>query len=217
MAEAMRNYLARLGWAHGDEEIIPTDKLIKWFDLKGINKAPARLDIEKLQHINGHYIRSSDENRLMTEISALIERDDFGQDLTFDKQLIDLETLKQSLPFLSERSKTLVELLNSASYLFQSIPLTFEAKATKTLSKDQVPEILSKLKNELENCTNWEKEEIELVLKQFAADQSLKFGQIAPPLRAVLTGSTVSPGIYDVLYSLGQQESLKRIEAFFKP
>ena len=216
LAEAMRNYLARLGWAHGDEEIIPTDKLIEWFDLKSINKAPARLDIEKLQHINGHYIRNTDTSALMTEISALIERDDFGQDLTFDKQLIDFETLKQSLPFLSERSKTLVELLNAAGYLFQSIPLTFEAKATKTLAKDQVPEILIGLKNELENCQNWEKDEIERLLKQFAADKGLKFGQIAPPLRAVLTGSTVSPGIYDVLYSLGQQESLKRIEAFFK-
>ena len=153
----------------------------------------------------------------MSEIQALVERDDFGQELSYDKHLIDLETLKQSLPFLSERSKTLVELLNSAKYLFQSVPLTFEAKATKILGKDQVSEILTGLRNELESCQNWEKAEIERLLKQFAADKGLKFGQIAPPLRAVLTGSTVSPGIYDVLYSLGRQESLKRIEAFFKP
>lgn len=211
---AMRNYLARLGWSHGDDEIISSDQLIEWFDLDGINKAPSRFDIAKLDHINGHYIRESDANILLGALKAMVALDGFGEQLSFDKALIDLNVLEKALPFLRARAKTLIELLNSAAYLFIKSPISVDEKAQKALNDEIVPEILRDLKVALAGVNNWEIEAIEPVLKGYAAEKGLKFGKIAPPLRAVLTGSTVSPGIYDVLYSLGQTEVLKRIEDF---
>ncbi len=224
LAPAMRNYLARLGWSHGDDEIIPTDKLIEWFDLDGVNKAPARFDFDKLNHINGHYIRTLETNDLLGAISAMVGLDDFGKDnndgvapkLDFDQSLIDYDKLGAALPFLRERSKTLIELLNSARYLFVSVPLEIDEKAQKNLSAETAKPLLLDLHKQLQICSEWDKEALESLLKGFASDQGLKFGKIAPVLRSVLTGSTVSPGIYDVLYSLGKQESLKRIESFLK-
>jgi len=216
LPEGMRNYLAKLGWSHGDDEIIPTDKLIEWFDLSGINKAPARFDMAKLDHINGHYVSLSSDDEIMKDLTSLIEDDVFTPELSFSSNLIDLKTIAPNLSFLKERSKTLIELLETAAYLFKSIPLDMDAKAEKALNKDGVNDILIGVLSKFTNLQEWNRDGIEALLKDYASEHDLKFGKIAPPLRSALTGSMVSPGIYDVIHSLGREEVLKRLEAVIK-
>ncbi len=211
LPEAMRNYLARLGWSHGDDEIIPTDKLIEWFDLDGINKAPARFDMAKLDHINGHYITESSDDEVLEALKSLINDNEFTPELSYSADLIDLERLKLCLPFLRERAKTLIELIETAAYLFKSCPLDMDAKAQKALEKEGVSEILKGVHTQFTSLEDWNRDNIETLLKDYAQNHDLKFGKIAPPLRSALTGSMVSPGIYDVIHSLGRDEVLKRI------
>lgn len=211
LPEGLRNYLARLGWSHGDEEIISTEQLIEWFDLEGINKAPARFDIAKLDHVNGHYIREADPTKLIEDLKSLIQKGLPDLELPYFVEKIDYEAFLAAMPFLQERAKTLLELLSVASYLFVTTPLPMEDKARKILENAEVKSILMGLSYRLEQINDWERDELETVLKQYAADEELKFGKIAPPLRAVLTGTSNSPGIYDVLYSLGRKQSLHRI------
>lgn len=214
LPDAMCNYLARLGWSHGDEEIIPPAKLVELFNIEGINKAAARFDIAKLDHINSHYIRSLSDDELIKAISSLYNDEKAASGLPIAFGMVNFDVLRSALPFLKERAKTLIELLTGAKYLFVTLPLEIDEKAQKVLDKDGVKQILSGVLSVLKVSEPWDKETIEQVLKQYASDNGLKFGNIAPPIRSVLTGSTVSPGIYDVLYSLGKEESLKRIENF---
>lgn len=214
LPDAMCNYLARLGWSHGDEEIIPPAKLVELFNIEGINKAAARFDVAKLDHINSHYIRSISDEALIEAVKALYNDEAIKNGLPIASDKVNFNVLQSALPFLKERAKTLIELLDGAKYLFTEIPLNIDDKAQKNLDKEGVKEILSGVFSVLEACDIWDKETIEQSLKQYASDNGLKFGNIAPPIRSVLTGSTVSPGIYDVLYSLGKEESLKRIEHF---
>ena len=211
LPEAMRNYLARLGWSHGDDEIIPTDKLIEWFDLDGINKAPARFDMAKLDHINGHYITKSSDDEVLGALKSLIDDNEFTPELSYSADLIDLERLKPCLPFLRDRAKTLIELIETAAYLFRSCPLDMDAKAQKALEKEGVSEILKGVHAQFTSLEDWNRDSIEALLKDYAKIHDLKFGKIAPPLRSALTGSMVSPGIYDVIHSLGRDEVLKRL------
>lgn len=211
LPEAMRNYLARLGWSHGDDEIIPTDKLIEWFDLDGINKAPARFDMAKLDHINGHYITESSDDEVLGALKSLIDDNEFTPEVSYSSDLIDLERLKPCLPFLRERAKTLIELIETAAFLFKSCPLDMDAKAQKALEKEGVSEILKGVHTQFTSLEDWNRDSIETLLKDYAETHDLKFGKIAPPLRSALTGSMVSPGIYDVIHSLGRDEVLKRL------
>lgn len=211
LPEGLRNYLARLGWSHGDEEIISTEQLIEWFDLDAINKAPARFDIQKLDHVNGHYIRIADDERLIDDLKELINSGELKTEFTYDVRKIDFERFKAALPFLKERAKTLIELLEVASYLFVSLPIPIEPKAAKALEKPGASEILNGLSEVIEGVNDYEKTELESALKEFADKRELKFGQVAQPLRSALTGTPNSPGIYDVLVSLGKAETLRRI------
>ena len=211
LSEAMINYLVRLGWSHGDDEIIPRQKIVEWFDLEGINKAPSRFDIAKLQSINVHYIRGSDDDRLIDELRFLVDHHLEALGLRVQKNEIDMKKIRAALPFLRDRAKTLIELIFEAQYLFISRPIELDEKSIKQLSSEGVENILRGIHTELDKLSGWSKETIEGALKTYASDHDLKFGKIAPPLRAALTGSTVSPGIYDVLYSLGKTESLLRI------
>lgn len=213
LREAMVNYLIRLGWSHGDDEIMSVEQMVEWFNLEGINKAPARFDITKLDFINSHYIREADDDKLIDELKYLLDNHEQSLDIPFEANKIDFDKLKAALPFLRERAKTLIDLINSANYLFLSIPLQFDDKASKQLEAEGVDSILSGAYFALEASSQWDHLSIETALKDYATSQNLKFGKIAPPLRAILTGSMVSPGIYDVLYSLGKEESLKRIQA----
>ena len=214
LPEAMRNYLARLGWAHGDDEFISTAQLIDWFDFDGINKAPARFDLAKLDHINAHYLRVLSDDALIKAIEDFLGLEGVEKELGYAPSAVDLEDLKTSLPFLKERSKTLIELLQGAAYLFQDPPFSLDDKARKIVDKEGVRALMLDLFDVLSDCQNWEKETLEPLVKGYADKKELKLGKIAPLIRVVLTGRTVSPGIYDVLYSLGRTRALARMKSF---
>jgi len=203
------NYLARLGWAHGDDEIFSIEQAIEWFDLDGIGKAAARFDFAKLANLNGNYIRESDDQSLVDAIAALLpemeEETAFGSDLDPDAR----EKLLFSMPGLKERAKTLVELVQSAEYLVQARPLDLTEKAAGLLD-DDARGALADLASRLDTC-NWKVSDLEEVVRTFAEEKDLKLGKVAQPLRAALTGTTISPGIFDVLMALGRDESLLRI------
>ncbi|SDU11439.1 glutamate--tRNA ligase [Stappia sp. ES.058] len=209
---AMRNYLARLGWSHGDEEIFPTEQLIEWFDLDAIGKSASRFDMQKLQNLNGHYMRAQSTDELMRDFAAFLPHAEGGpavqswlSDSTHDKMFRD------ALPGLKERAKTLVELLESAEYLWASRPLVLDEKAEKLLSADGARGALADLHEKLSALDTWNAETTEAAVRAFADEADLKLGKVAQPLRAALTGKGTSPGIFDVLDVLGREESLGRI------
>lgn len=210
LPDAMRNYLARLGWSHGDDEIISTAQLIEWFDLAGINKGAARFDFAKLENLNGHYIRAYADETLVGELLSFIKRFDnsvyeaIGDIKTIEKQLL------MAMPGLKERAKTMRELTISAGFLFAKRPLTLDDQALKMLDSD-ARVVLHDILPVLEALKDWCAEAIEITIKDFVKKQDLKLGKLAQPLRAALTGTTKSPGIYDVIAVLGQDETLLRI------
>lgn len=206
LPEAMRNYLVRLGWSHGDDEIFSTEQAIEWFNLESIGRSPARFDFAKLENLNGHYIRESDDERLVDDTIALMTRVDGWQtDAVFRSKLLAL------MPGLKERAKTLVELGRGAAFLLARRPLTCDDKASQLLN-DESRALLSRLALRLEARNDWALEDIEATVRAFAEEENLKLGKVAQPLRAAVTGSTVSPPIFDVLATLGREESLGRIK-----
>ena len=204
LPEAMRNYLLRLGWSHGDDEIISTDQAIEWFNLEAIGKSPARVDFKKLDNLNGHYMRASDDARLATEIDALRR----GRGLA-GLGSGQREKLIAAMPGLKERAKTLVELSDAAQYLFATRPLKLDDKANKLLT-EKSRQTLAKLAPVLRQ-SEWTAQALESAVRTFADGNGLKLGDVAQPLRAALTGLTTSPPIFDVLSVLGPEESLGRI------
>lgn len=206
LPEAMRNYLVRLGWSHGDDEIFSTEQAIEWFNLESIGRSPARFDFAKLENLNGHYIREMDDTRLADDTIALMSRlDGWATDESFRLKLIAL------MPGLKERAKTLVELGKSAAFLLARRPLTCDDKALQLLNPE-ARSLLARLASRLESRNDWEVSEIEATVRSFAEDENLKLGKVAQPLRAAVTGSTVSPPIFDVLATLGREEALGRIK-----
>ncbi|MFO7856701.1 MAG: glutamate--tRNA ligase [Paracoccaceae bacterium] len=206
LPEALRNYLARLGWAHGDEEFFSDAQAQAWFDLSGINKAAARFDFAKLAHLNGMHIRASDDARLVEACLDVLEaRDEPKPDAT------RLAQLAQAMPGLKERSKTVVELLEMAHYLLVDRPLEPDEKAAKLLSGD-APIVLARFVARLRDASEWEAATLESAARDFAEAEGLKLGKVAQPLRAALTGRAVSPGVFDVMVTLGREETLARLE-----
>ena len=205
LPEAMRNYLVRLGWSHGDDEIFSTAQAIEWFNLESIGRSPARFDFAKLENLNGHYIREADDERLADDVIALMTRlNGWRTDETFRRKLIAL------MPGLKERAKTLVELGQGAAFLLAQRPLSFDDKALQLLNPE-ARALLARLVSRLEAHNDWELAGIEATIRSFAEEENLKLGKVAQPLRAAVTGSTVSPPIFDVLATLGREESLGRI------
>ena len=205
LPEAMRNYLARLGWSHGDEEIFSTGQAIEWFNLESIGRSPARFDFAKLENLNGHYIRSADDERLANDTISLMTRlDGWTADAAFRAKLIAL------MPGLKERAKTLVELGKSAAFLLAQRPLSCDGKALQILNSD-ARALLARLAGRLETGNGWAADKIEATVRTFAEEENLKLGEVAQPLRAAVTGGTVSPPIFDVLATLGREEALGRI------
>ena len=209
LPEALRNYLVRLGWSHGDDEIISNAQMLDWFNLENIGRSAARFDFKKLENLNGHYIRSSNDKDLIAAIKSSLHEFEGCDDLSLTDE--DWQRFELAMPGLKERAKTLVELVNSARYLFAKRPLSFDKKARKQLS-DEAKAILKQLVNAFGDVEDWSLETLEVVVKEFAKNNDLKLGKIAQPLRAALTGTTVSPGIYDVLFVLGKEESLARLK-----
>jgi glutamyl-tRNA synthetase len=212
LPEAMRNYLARLGWSHGDDEIFSTAQMIEWFELDGIGKSAARFDFAKLENLNGHYMREADDARLLTALKDMLPHVEGGKEML--EALSDAGNeakLLASMAGLKERAKTLVELQNSAGFLFASRPLAMEEKARKLLD-DGGRDVMASLLGKLEDVSDWSVETLESAVREFAESQELKLGKVAQPLRASLTGSTQSPPIFDVLAVLGRDEALGRLK-----
>ena len=211
LPQAMRNYLARLGWSHGDEEIMSLEDMIKWFGMDAVGQSAARFDFRKLENLNGHYMRATDDAELLEHWKVyLAHADDGAAVLDWMSDVANAKTALIALPGLKERAKTLVELTDSASYLWRQRPLENDEKAIKILT-DDARAILGDLNGVLSGVADWQAEPLEAAVKAYAEDKDLKLGKVAQPLRAALTGRGTSPGIYDVLIALGRDESLARI------
>lgn len=207
---AMRNYLARLGWSHGDDEIFSTDEMIAWFTLEGIGKSAARFDFAKLENLNGHYMRSTDDAALMAAFLATLPHLEGGPALAERLDDAGRARIEALLPGLKERAKTLLDLLDGVQFLVASRPLAFDEKAAKILA-DGGAEVLKALLPHLEKVAEWTVEATDEAVRTFAEAEGLKLGKVAQPLRAALTGRSTSPGIFEVLAVLGKDESLGRI------
>jgi glutamyl-tRNA synthetase len=207
LPEAMRNYLLRLGWSHGDDEIIPTSKAIEWFNLEHIGRAPSRFDFKKLENLNGHYIREMDDAALTEHTIATASHLNPGISLTE----LARQRIQSSMPGLKARAKTLVELAQSAEFLFADGPRALDAGATKLLG-DEARARLGRLLPSLEQ-SDWNSAALEAAVRAFAEQEGAKLGDIAQPLRAALTGKSTSPPVFDVLTVLGREEALTRLRA----
>ena len=200
LPEAMRNYLLRLGWSHGDDEFISTAQAIEWFNLDNIGRSPARVDFKKLDNVNGHYMRQASDEALADATLPFLKT----------PATADLRTkLIAAMPGLKERAKTLVELADNASFLVVKRPLSPDDKAQKLLTPD-ARSVLARLQPALEQAP-WDAAALDAAVRHFAEHNGLKLGTVAQPLRAALTGRSTSPGIFDVLVVLGRAESLARI------
>ncbi|MEO0906440.1 MAG: glutamate--tRNA ligase [Pseudomonadota bacterium] len=200
MSDALFNYLLRLGWGYGDREEITRAEAIELFDLSGVGKSPSRFDLKKLENLNGHYIRETDDALLTPLVAQRIEGD------------VDTDLLERAMPVLKTRAKNLNELAEGAGFLFAKRPLEMTEKAAKLLDDDGRVR-LSAVSAALAKENDWTSEALEATTKSLAEELELGFGKLAQPMRAALTGTTTSPGIFDVLVLLGREESLARIDA----
>ncbi|NLR71438.1 glutamate--tRNA ligase [Novosphingobium sp. ERN07] len=207
LPEAVFNYLLRLGWGHGDEEIISRDQAVEWFDIGDVNKGASRFDLKKLLNLNGHYLREADDARLASLVAPKLAVLEPGFDATSGMDL-----LARAMPVLKVRAADLNELAAGAVFLFAQRPLPMAEKAAALLT-DDARAILTKVAFRLEGENGWTTENLEATVKQMAEELGIGLGKIAQPLRASLTGQTTSPGIFDVLALLGKDESLARIRA----
>ncbi|MEJ7925336.1 glutamate--tRNA ligase [Sphingobium sp. AN641] len=205
LPEAVLNYLLRLGWGHGDEELIPLARAIELFDLSGVGRSPSRFDLKKLENLNGHYLREADDARLAAlvapRVAALL-----GHDLPDS----GLPLLTAAMASLKPRARTLNEIAEGALFLFKNCPLDFDDKASALLD-DSARVLVEKTSDALGSVQTWTIEAIEETLRRVAEDAGLGLGKVAQPLRAALTGRTTSPGIFDVLFLLGKDESILRL------
>ncbi|MDE2410682.1 MAG: glutamate--tRNA ligase [Sphingomonadales bacterium] len=204
LPEALFNYLLRLGWGHGDDEIISRNQAVEWFDIAHVGKGAARFDLAKLQNLNGHYLREADDARLATLVAPRMAG------------AVDLDLLTRAMPVIKVRAKDLNELAAGAAFLFATRPLTIEAKADALLT-DEARALLGDISARIGAIGDWSLETLEASLKAMAEERGLGLGKLAQPLRAALTGQTTSPGIFDVLVLLGRDESLARIDAQASP
>ncbi|MBB5046331.1 glutamyl-tRNA synthetase [Rhodopseudomonas rhenobacensis] len=207
---ALRNYLVRLGWGHGDQEIFSTEEMIEAFDLPAIGRSAARFDFAKLENLNGHYIRHADDQSLVTMLEDVLRYIPHGADVAAKINDTTRAQLLQAMPGLKERAKTLLELIDSAGFILADRPLPIEPKAQAVLTAD-TRKLIAQLRAALETVTSWSAATTEAAMRAFAEQHGLKLGAVAQPLRVALTGRTTSPGIFDVLAVLGRQECLSRL------
>jgi glutamyl-tRNA synthetase len=199
LPEAVSNYLLRLGWGHGDDEIISREQAIEWFELDHVGKSPSRFDFKKLENLNGHYIREADDRRLAALIAPRLGIDD-GQ----------TELLVKAMPELKARAHTVNQLAEGAEFLFAKRPIEPDS-AAKALLDETGRSLLGAAHASLSKVSDWNHDALDASIRAVAEAQGAKLGKLAQPLRAALTGRTTSPGIFDVLALLGKDESLARI------
>jgi glutamyl-tRNA synthetase len=210
LPEALLNYLARLGWSHGDDEVMSIADMISWFDIKDVNKGAARFDFAKLEALNGVHMRAMDDARLTEIFLATLPHLPGGEALAARFDDAARARLLAAMPGLKERAKTLVELADSTYFLIADRPLQFDEKAASILdagAKKVLGDILPRFKA----LTEWSASSTEAAVRVYAEEEGLKLGKVAQPLRAALTGRSTSPGVFDVLAVLGREESLARI------
>jgi glutamyl-tRNA synthetase len=207
---ALRNYLVRLGWSHGDQEIFSTEEMIKTFDLAGIGRSAARFDFAKLESLNGHYIRHTDDRSLLNMFERMLDYVPSAANLKTKLNDGTRAQLLKAMPQLKERAKTLVELVDASYFIFADRPLQIEPKALTILTPEN-RELIGKLWTELKAVAPWNGQTTEAAMRAFAEEHGLKLGAVAQPLRVALTGRTTSPGIFDVLSVLGREESMARL------
>jgi glutamyl-tRNA synthetase len=205
LPEAVDNYLLRLGWGHGDDEIISRSQAIEWFDLPQVGKSPSRFDFKKLENLNAHYIREADDARLVELVSPQLG---VGDD--------QKEVLLRAMPELKARAHTLDQLADGARFLFDRRPLEVEEGAAALLTSE-ARQILASAHARLGALAEWDAASLEAAIREVAEGSGVKLGKLAQPLRAALTGRTTSPGIFDVLALLGRDESLARIADQMEP
>jgi glutamyl-tRNA synthetase len=208
LPEAMRNYLARLGWSHGDDEIFTTEQMIEWFSFENIGRSAARFDYAKLENLNGHYMRSTADETLLQAFLGFLGHSADGQALLKKIDEGMKAKLLRALPGLKERAKTLQELKAASAFLFDD-PQP-DVKAQQILQGEGL-QMLKSIYPVLEANTSWTEASLEADVKHFASKHGLKLGQIAQPLRAALTGASTSPGIFDVMVVLEKPATLRRI------
>ena len=206
LPEAMRNYLLRLSWGHGDDEIISDAQAIEWFDFVDVVRSPARFDVAKLNNLNGHYIRQADDKRLTDLIMPQIETILEGEIASESEARI-----LAGMPNLKERAKTIIELAESAVFYARSRPMPLTPKAEKILD-ETARQNLAKLRNEYASHSEWTSGTLEELARSFAEREELKLGKVAQPIRAALTGTNVSPPIFSVMEVLGQEETVARLD-----
>jgi glutamyl-tRNA synthetase len=202
LPEAMRNYLLRLGWSHGDEEIIPTEQAIRWFDLDAVGRSPARFDMDKLLALNAHYLREADDGRLVDLIAA---RRGAAPDPSAKARL------RAGMAGLKQRARTVIELADSADVYIADATIVLDDKA-RALLDDSARARLGRLRERLASVSVWDAARLEDAVRQVAEAEGVKLGAIAQPLRAALTGRTVSPGIFKVMVVLGRDLTLGRLD-----
>lgn len=210
LPEALRNYLVRLGWAHGDQEIFSTDEMTAVFDLKNVGRSPARFDFTKLESINGHYMRKTEDAALLEALRPVLPHVEGGEAIAAALTPAKEAQWLAAMPGLKERAKTLVELIDGSRFLFATRPLPMDEKAREILAKDGKA-ILGRLLARLEALPVWEAAGLEEAVRAEAEASGLKLGALAQPLRAALTGRATSPGIFEVLVVLGREECLGRL------
>ena len=199
LPEALSNYLLRLGWGHGDDEIIAIAQAVEWFDLDHVGKSPSRFDLKKLENLNGHYMREADDDRLAGLVAPKLGLDAEGGAL-----------LTRAMPELKARAHDLNQLADGAAFLFAARPLAIDDKAAALLTDDARGD-LAAVHGALALVASWDHDSTDAAVREVAERLGLKLGKLAQPLRAALTGKTTSPGIFDVLALLGKEESLGRI------
>ena len=210
LPHALCNYLARLGWSHGDDEVMSIDDMVRWFAVEDINKGAARFDFKKLEALNGIHMRQMDSEPLLEALLDTLPHLENAGSLASGMTDERKGQLLQAMPGLKDRAKTLVELADSAGFLFASRPLELDEKAASILDSD-ARALLADLQPKLAAATAWETEALEQIVRDYAEQTGLKLGKVAQPLRAALTGRATSPGVFDVLVVLGREESLARI------
>ncbi len=206
LPEAMRNYLARLGWSHGDDELFTTEQAIEWFDLSGINKAPSRFDFKKLDNVSKYHIETVPDDVLLAGLQDYIASQD-REPLT-DDAIVKLKTV---LPIVRERSKKLPDLLDKARFILGARPFAPDVEEVKHLNS-VFNGILKRLTPLLADVTTWNKEELETLFRDLAEKEGVGLGKIAQPMKVVLSGTTKSPSTFDMMVAIGRDETLARIK-----
>jgi glutamyl-tRNA synthetase len=207
---ALRNYLVRLGWSQGDREFFSTEEMIAAFDLPAIGRSPSRFDFVKLENMNGHFMRAMPDDALLTALIDALPYLPGGPEVAAKLDAPMRAKLAAAMPGLKERAKTLVELLDGASFLFAQRPLALDERAREILGNGG-REHLAALLPRLQAVADWTSTATEAAVRDYALEHGAKLGQIAQPLRAAMTGRATSPGIFDVLAVMGREESLGRI------